>query len=226
MRADARLNRERIISAAQDVIIEHGHEVSLDVIAARAGVGIGTLYRRFPNRTALFQAVVSSALSRIVEEEERALSEEEGGWPALVRYLRRALDLRIGAVIPMLVEHVSFEDPETRHLRDCSAALIQQIIDSAHQEGTLRPDVTFADISLLLIRLSRPLTGPFSHTLQHELARRHLELVLDGMRVRNSGDITPLPQPALTLDELRSLEEPPSGDAPRDASREHGPTTF
>ena len=105
MRADARLNRERILSAAQDAIIEHGPEVSLDVIAARAGVGIGTLYRRFPNRTALFQAVVTGALGRIVDEEERALAEESGGWAALERYLRRALDLRVGAVIPMLVEH-------------------------------------------------------------------------------------------------------------------------
>src|SRR3954453_15472404 len=121
MRADARLNRKRIISAAQDAIIEHGPEVSLDVVAARAGVGIGTLYRRFPNRTALFQAVVGSALSRVVEEAERAVAEEGNGWAALERYLRRALDLRVGAVIPMLVEHVSFEDQESRRLRDRSA---------------------------------------------------------------------------------------------------------
>lgn len=216
MRADARLNRERIISAAQDAIIEHGPEVSLDVIAARAGVGIGTLYRRFPNRTALFQAVVTGTLSRVVAEEERAIAEEGSGWAALVRYLRRALDLRIAAVIPLLIEHVSFEDPETRRLRERSAALIQQIIDSAQQEGTLRPDVTFADISLLLIRLSRPLAGPFSRTLQDELARRHLELVLDGLRPRPGDNIAPLPQPALTLDALRSLEEP------RDVSLERG----
>lgn len=224
MRADARLNRERILSAAQDAIIEHGPEVSLDVIAARAGVGIGTLYRRFPNRTALFQAVVAGALSRVVEEEERAIAEAGNGWAALERYLRRALDLRVGAVIPMLVEYVSFEDPETRLLRDRSAALIQQIIDSAHQEGTLRPDATFSDISLLLIRLSRPLAGPFSRTLQDELARRHLELVLDGLRVRPGDAYSPLPQPALTLDELRSLEEPPAGHAPRDASTDAGST--
>ncbi len=224
MRADARLNRERILSAAQDAIIEHGPEVSLDVIAARAGVGIGTLYRRFPNRTALFQAVVTGALSRIVDEEERALAEESGGWAALERYLRRALDLRVGAVIPMLVEHVSFEDPETRSLRDRSAALIEHIIDGARQEGTLRPDVTFADISLLLIRLSRPLSGPFSRTLQDELARRHLELVLDGLRMRPSDTIAPLPGPALTLDALRSLEEPPAAHELLDASPAPGST--
>jgi AcrR family transcriptional regulator len=219
MRADARLNRERIISAAEEAIIEHGPDVSLDVIAGRAGVGIGTLYRRFPNRTALFQAVVTSALGRVVDEEERAIAEEGSGWATLVRYLRRALDLRVGAVIPMLVEHVSFEDPETRHLRDRSAALIEQIIERARAEGTLRPDVTFADISLLLIRLSRPLAGPFSRTLQDELARRHLELVLDGLRVRDPSDTVPLPQPALTLDELRALEDTPS-DQPRDRSGE------
>jgi AcrR family transcriptional regulator len=191
--------------------------VSLDVIAARAGVGIATLYRRFPSRTALFQAVVDSALRHIVEEEERALAEEEGGWPALVRYLRRALELRVGAVIPLLVEFVSFEDPETRRLRDRSAALIHQIIDRAQQEGTLRPDVTFADISLLLIRLSRPLSGPFSRTLQDELARRHLELLLDGLRVRPGDHTPPLPHPAMTLNQLRSLEGRHPDDRPNDA---------
>jgi AcrR family transcriptional regulator len=226
MRADARLNRERILSAAQDAIIEHGPEVSLDVIAARAGVGIGTFYRRFPNRTALFQAVVASALGRIVEEEEQAIAEAGRGWATLERYLHRALDLRVGAVIPMLVEHVSFEDPETRHLRDRSAALIQQIIDGAQREGTLRPDVTFADISLLLIRLSRPLTGPFSRTLQDELARRHLELVLDGLRVRPDATVAPLPQPALTLDELRSLEERPAAHELPDPSSTPGSTAI
>jgi AcrR family transcriptional regulator len=207
MRADARRNRERIVSAAQDVILEHGPEVPLDVIAARAGVGIATLYRRFPTRTALFQAVVVAALSRVVAEAEQALVEEEAGWPALVRYLRRALDLRVGAVIPALLGHVSLEEPETRLLRERSAGLIQQLIDRAQQEGTLRPDVTFSDFSFLLIRLSRPLPGPLPRVLQDELARRHLELLLDGLRTGGSECATPLPGPALSLAELRALEE-------------------
>jgi hypothetical protein len=80
------------------------------------------------------------------------------------------------------------------------------MIRRAQADGALRPDVTFADIGLLLIRLSRPLPGPFPHALDQRLAHRHLELVLAGLRAGPAGLMTePLPGPRLTLEGLRHL---------------------
>ena len=76
MRADASRDRARILDAARDCFVEQGAGVPLETIAARAGVGIDTLYRRFPDRQALQQAVALDALARIVAEIERAIADE------------------------------------------------------------------------------------------------------------------------------------------------------
>lgn len=212
MRADARRNRERILMAARDVFVEQGPDVPLDAVATRAGVGIATLYRRFPNRQTLMHAVVLEALSRIAHEARLALTEETDAWRALARYMHRALDLRVSAVIPALLGRVALEDEEIFHVREQSTEPIQQIIDRAQAEGALRPDVTFADISLLLIRLARPLPGPIPLELGDDLAHRHLDLLFDGLRAGRNHPADLLPGPAMTLADLRALST--SGDTP------------
>ena len=217
MRADASRNRERILIAARESFVEQGPSVPLEAIAARAGVGIATLYRRFPDRQALMRAVAVDALTRIVAEVRQATAEEPDAFRALARYMERVLALRISAVMPLLAGQISLADDELMALRQESADLIQQMIDQAQAEGTLRPDITFADISLLLIRLGRPLPGPFSRALQDELARRHLILLLDALRP-HGGHPTPLPGPALTLADLR-------GATPHSGKRLRNPTS-
>jgi len=99
-------------------------------------------------------------------------------------------------------------------LRTAAVAPVEAIIDGAHEEGSLRADVTFADISLLIIRLSHPLPGAFSRELDDGLAHRHLNLVIDGLR--GTGGTSTLDGPALSLDDLRTFgpEDPASGAAP------------
>ena len=205
MRADARRNRERILLAARDVFVERGSDAPLDLIAARAGVGIATLYRRFPDRSSLMHAVVLDAVSRVAEEARLALAEEPSGFQALARYMHRALDVRVSAVIPVLLRRVALDDGELGAIRGRSSDVIQGMIDKAHAEGTLRPDVTFGDIGLLLVRLSRPLPGPIPHSLDDDLAHRHLEVFLDGLRTDRDHPAAVLPGPALTLADLRAL---------------------
>jgi AcrR family transcriptional regulator len=204
LRADARRNRERILIAAREVFVELGPDAPLDEIAARAGVGIGTLYRRFPDRQQLMRAVVHDVLVRVAEEARLALAEEPDAFRALARYMHRALDLRVSAVIPPLLGQVRLEDEEIARVRQQSTERMQALIDRAHADGTLRPDVAFADIGLMLTRLARPLPGPFPRQLDAELAHRHLALVLDGLRVGRDRD-GPLPGPAMTLGDLRAL---------------------
>ena len=202
MRADARRNRERLLAAARDVLVDQGPDAPLDAISAAAEVGIGTLYRRFPDRRALVRAVVLDVLGLAAEEARLALAEEPDAFQALARYLHRALDLRISAVMPALLDHIPPDDEEIASIRTRSWGLFQQLIDQAHAAGTLRSDATFADIGLLLVRLARPLPGPIPRDLDNRLAHRHLELLLDGLRSDRAEPAAPLPEPALTLADL------------------------
>ncbi|HEX5502083.1 MAG TPA: helix-turn-helix domain-containing protein [Thermomicrobiales bacterium] len=203
LRADARRNRDRILAAARDVFAEQGPGAPLEEIARRAGVGIATLYRRFPDRQALARGVALDVWRRVAREAEQALAEEPDAFRALARYLHRALDLRTGAVLPALAGQAPLDD-EARRARDQSAAWIQRLVDAARAEGTLRPDVAFGDTGLLLIRLGRPLPGPFPRALDDALAHRHLDLLLDGLRA--AGDRPdPLPGPALTREDLHAM---------------------
>ena len=206
LRADARRNRELVLAAARDAFIDQGVGAPLDVIARRAGVGIATLYRRFPTREALVRAVVLDVLARSAEEARAAHREEANPYQALARYMHRAIDLRISAVFPALVGSVSLESGDIRRARQDSADSVQRLIETAQAAGDLRGDVAFGDIGLLLVRLSRPLPGSFSADMDASLAHRHLDLLLDGLRsetIPRSPD--GLSGPALELADLQDL---------------------
>jgi AcrR family transcriptional regulator len=206
LRADARRNHEQLLVAARDVIVERGAGAPLDEVARRAGVGIGTLYRRFPSRPALLRAVVVDALQRAAQAAEVALAEETDGFSALVRYMHAVLDLRVSAVIPTVLDALDLDDDDIRSAREVSAALSQRIVDSAHADGSLAADVTFGDIGTLLVRLSRPLPGSIPPDIDEELAHRHLDLVVEGLRPAPGRRVPGGPR--LERQDLRSFRAP------------------
>jgi AcrR family transcriptional regulator len=181
MRTDARRNRERILAAARDVFVEQGADAPLDAIARRAELGIATLYRHFPDRSALLRQVALDLLARSAHEARAALAAEPDAFSALARYLHRTVDLRTGAVMPVLVERLSM-DEEVMRARGGSTAALNQLVAAAHRDGSLRADAVPGDIGILLARLTRPLPGPFPPEVDRRLAHRHLELLLDGLR--------------------------------------------
>src|ERR671938_672751 len=99
MRADARRNLEQLLAAARDLVAEKGAGVPLDEVAQPAGVGIATLYRRFPHRTALLRGVVLDALEQTRVAAERAATEQDDSFEGLPAHLRAALDSRVCTVI-------------------------------------------------------------------------------------------------------------------------------
>jgi AcrR family transcriptional regulator len=207
MRADARRNRERLLAAARDVFVEQGVDAPLEDVARRAGVGIATLYRRFPDRQALMRQVALDVLGRVTHEARAAMAQEPDAFRALARYLHRALDLRIAAVMPVLSGQIAIDhDEELLRARDELAPLFEAIVTAAQRGGLLRTDVGLGDIGLMVIRLARPLPGRFPRSLDDTLAHRHLDLLLDGLRAsdRPNAD-APLPGPALTLEDVRSI---------------------
>jgi AcrR family transcriptional regulator len=203
-RADARRNRQQLLDVARDVFVERGPTAPLDQIARRAGVGIGTLYRHFADREALMRSVVLDALAQSADAGERALAEASNAFGSLTTYMHAVLDLRVAAVIPVLLEQVELEGEELTAARERGARALQQIVDSAHAAGCLNSEVTFGDIGLMLIRLSRPLPGRIAPDLNAELAHRHLDLLINGLRPAGAAP-TALGGPGLSLADLREF---------------------
>jgi AcrR family transcriptional regulator len=213
LRADARDNLRRLLDAARDVFIEQGAGAPLDEIARRAGIGIATLYRRFPDRQALIRAVALDAMRRSTEEARQAAKEENDPFGALVRYMHRTIDARTAAVIPALLGVIDFADEEIVDARQEASTTVDPLVEAAKGAGALRTDVTSGDIGMLIVRLTRPLPGPFSAELNHSLSHRHLDLLIDGLRPAAREPV--LSGPALTIADLRDY---PRGDGPAQAA--------
>jgi AcrR family transcriptional regulator len=208
-RADAVRNREQILRAAVDLLVEEGANVPLEMIARRAKVGIATLYRHFPDRMVLLRQVALDVLAQATAEAEAALREEPDAFTALARYLHAAIDLRIGIVMPMLAERLPVDD-EVRAARDTSEHAMEAVVRAAHEEESLRPDVGSGDIGLLMIRMTPPLPVALSPEDNHRLSHRHLELVLDGLLRFLAVDA--LPGRPLGLSELGAIPQDDEGN--------------
>jgi AcrR family transcriptional regulator len=203
LRADARRNHEQVLVAARETFVAAGPGVPLEEVARRAGVGIATLYRRFGNRTGLLRAVVLAALEDSRAAAESALAstgQGADGLQALAGYMHAVLDLRVSAVVPLALDRLDLDDPGIMPVREASAAAVERLIQAAHDDGSLPRQVGFADIGTLLVRLSRPLPGPVPAALNDQLAHRHLDLALAGMR----SDPDVLAEKGLSRQELRA----------------------
>jgi AcrR family transcriptional regulator len=205
IRADARRNRERLLAAAHDAFVDQGLAAPLEDIARRAGVGIATLYRRFPDRHALMREVALQVLTKVAAEARTALAEQPDAFLALGHYLHRALDLRIAAVMPILSGEIAIDkDDDLRRARDELGSLFETMVNTAQRDGLLRADIGPGDIGLMTIRLARPLPLPVGRTADDAAAHRHLNVLLDGLRATRGAD-TAHAEPAHTLDDLRRI---------------------
>jgi AcrR family transcriptional regulator len=211
-RADALRNREQILRATADLILEQGPTAPMELVARRAKVGIATLYRHFPDRSVLLREVALYTLRTSAEEARTALAEEPDAFTALARYMHDSIDLRIGAVMPVLVDRIPMDDEVLEARRLCREAH-DALAVAAHEEGSLRPDVTAGDISLLIIRFTPPLPGTISAEDNHRLSHRHLELMLDGLLRFLSHE--QLPGPAMSFEELMERGPLPGQDYAR-----------
>jgi AcrR family transcriptional regulator len=178
LRADARRNRERILEAARYACAEHGTSVQIDDVARAAGVGVGTVYRHFPTKDALIEALVAEKF-RITAENIREALDIEDPWEAFAEGLRR--NAEVMAADAGLRDALVRIGPDAVHAGGARAeleALALRLVERAQAAGELREDITVQDISALMTGLCASMGHP-------ELDwRRHLELLLDGLRAR------------------------------------------
>jgi AcrR family transcriptional regulator len=205
MRPDAQRNRVTMVDAARRAFVQDGPDAALEGVARRCGLGIGTLYRHFPDRASLVRAVAVDVMTRTLQELEVAEAEERDAFAALRRYMHRALDVGVGSVMPLIAYDTS-GDREVMALRDETGSRQRQLLERAKREGALRDDVDFADIGLAVTRFSRPIGFGFDPEMEWMFARRHLDVFIDGLRVEHAA--TQLAGPALSLEHLRAMRGP------------------
>jgi AcrR family transcriptional regulator len=174
-RADARANHDKLVAAARALFTEKGTSAPLEEVAERAGVGIGTLYRHFPTRQALLEAVYVDE----VEAMARAATELEElpPWDALSQWLHQYVGF--AATKRALNEALMETDPNSNVLLTCRTAIVgagTALVERAQEAGVVRNDTTFPDIVRMVGAIAMvPTEDP-------EQKDRLLELALDGLR--------------------------------------------
>lgn len=184
MRADARRNRRRLLDAAIELILEVGGEPSRDAVAQRASVGIGTLYRHFPEQQHLLRAVALDVLDRTIKEGEIALAESDDGGKALHRYMHAAIDIGLGAVN---IVHPLIDSPDWPDREAAARDVLDRLVDAAQRDGAIGDDVTADDLALATIRFCRPLAIGLDRTDETAIAHRQLDGYLDGLGARQEA---------------------------------------
>lgn len=177
MRADARRNYERLIDAARKVFAEQGAGAPMEAIAKEAGVGVGTLYRRFPKRIDVVEAVWREDVDQLVDGAEAREATLEP-WAALEAWLRAYVDYGRTKRVFLNELHEAFEkDPGLKVAsRERVTVAADRVLARAQKAGVARGDVNGAD----LMQLVSPMcTSP---TLEPGQADRLIAMILDGLR--------------------------------------------
>lgn len=183
MRADARRNRALLVDAAIELVLEAGGIPTMDAVATRAGVGVATLYRHFPDRQVLLREVVLEVLDRTIEQGRAALAASDGR-EALRRYLHDAVDASLGVVN---ILHPLLDTPEWPDRRAAAEEVLEQLTEVAQRDGAIGEDVTAGDIALAAIRFCRPLGIGLDQASERANAHRQLDVYLRGLEAVQSG---------------------------------------
>jgi AcrR family transcriptional regulator len=188
LRADARRNRERVIAAAREVFGERGRDAQMDDVARRAEVGVGTVYRHFPTKEALLEALAVDAFERLTVRAGECL-EIEDPWEALTCALWAgaeilSADRALSEVMADIPGPVPIGLTTQRELNETMTTLIER----AQAAGVLRADVVLDDIPMVMCGVGAATRK--SHRCP-DAWRRHMTIVLDGLRASTASG--PLP---------------------------------
>lgn len=175
-RADARRNYEKVLTAAREAFAEGGESTALEEIARRAGVGIGTLYRHFPSRQALLEALYVSE----VEDVCRSAGQLDGAdpWEALTGWFKHVIAY-LATKRALAHELLNYLDQDAALFQECRSALFaagEPLLKRAQDAGVVRRDVAFIDVMHLVMGVTKIPAGDPGQ-IDHIL-----RIALDGLR--------------------------------------------
>jgi len=186
LRADARRNRERVLTAARAVFAEHGREAQMDDVARSAGVGVGTVYRHFPTKEALVQALALDLFEGLLRGAREAMALEDP-WEAFTQALWTGGNLL--ASDRAFTEIASMaEMPISPEMQTELNGIFSELVQRAQAAGRLRTDIVLDDIPMVMCGIGAATAKP--HCCP-EAWRRHLTIVIDGLRATNPSDVLP-----------------------------------
>jgi AcrR family transcriptional regulator len=197
LRKDAAINRQRIVAAAREVFREHGLSATLNDVARHAGVGVGTVYRRFSDKEDLVDALFDDMIAAVESIVHAGLLEPDA-WEGLTLTLERVCEKQAADRGLREVMLGTGKGPERQaQMRERIAPLIRQLVARTKEQGTLRPDIVPPDLPIIQLMLG----AITEHLGEPELWRRYLALLIDGMRAR--PDLATLPELRISQSKFR-----------------------
>jgi len=180
-RADARRNYEKVLAAAREAFAEGGESTALEEIARRAGVGIGTLYRHFPTRQALLEALYVDEVDEL--SRTAAGLEDADPWEALTRWFQRFIGY-MATKQALAAELLNYVERDAEVFKTSRQALFNAggpLLSRAQEAGVVREDVQLGDVIQMVIAIAKiPAADP-------EQTERMLQIALDGLRYSPRG---------------------------------------
>lgn len=176
-RADARRNRERVLAAAREVFAECGESTALEEIARRAGVGIGTLYRHFPNRQALLEALYVNEVEAVCRSAQQL--HESDPWQAFNQWFERLIGY-LATKRALANELMNYLDADAPLFKECRAELFaagEPLLKRAQDAGAVRTDVEFPELMQMVVGISKI-------PAERGQIERILRIALDGLRYK------------------------------------------
>ena len=185
LRADALRNRAKILQAAAEVFAERGLEVTLDDIAHHAGVGVGTVYRRFADREALVEALFDERMKDMLAQMRDALADPDP-WRGLLGFVERTCALLASdRGMRQVMLSSTYGQGEIAQCRDEFGTLGADLVARVKATGVLRPDFEVADILVLFLLVGT--VADFAGEVAPGLWRRYFDIMIDGMRAQTGG---------------------------------------
>jgi AcrR family transcriptional regulator len=180
--AEARRNDLIVLEAARDVFTAQGAGAPISAVAKRAGVGMGTLYRRYGSKAELLQRLCVLAMDQALAAADDALAATDP-WDGLCGYIRACVELRSGALAALAGQIET--TAQMRAVARRSMTRLAEIVARAHRDGSLRPDVTALDVTWLIEQFSRRAPDPVDADEERNVRARLVSIALDGLRAQD-----------------------------------------
>jgi AcrR family transcriptional regulator len=202
LRRDAERNRQRILAAAAQVFTDRGLDATLDDVARAAGVGVGTVYRRFPDKEALVAALFRARIDNLVTVAEDACAAADP-WQGVVSYLEYAAAAMAGDTgLRQLMMFGTYDRDQVCYARDRMRPVITRLVQRAQASGDLRGDFEATDVKMIAFMLAS--LAEYAAAVTPDVWRRYLAMLIDGLRPSRAA-VSALPVPAPTVRELLDL---------------------